>query len=115
MQRLRRVSSLLTRIQRSTLRADECDVLIYRTECGYISKFVSGKHSVKVESLHLSNHEILEPQSEDWEYFSLNPGINCRLVPRENGTFEPYVIASIFCLRRSMLQLNKISVPKRVP
>ncbi|PPQ68537.1 hypothetical protein CVT25_005459 [Psilocybe cyanescens] len=45
------------------------------TECGYISKFVS------------------EPQSEDWEYFSLNPGINCQLVPRENGSFEPFVVA----------------------
>ncbi|KAH9480076.1 Adenylate-forming reductase Nps10 [Psilocybe cubensis] len=45
------------------------------TECGYISKFVS------------------EPQSEDWEYFSLNPGINCQLVPRENGAFEPYIIS----------------------
>ncbi|KAH9474333.1 Adenylate-forming reductase Nps10 [Psilocybe cubensis] len=44
------------------------------TEVGAISKFVS------------------EPQTTDWEYFNLNPGINYELLPREDGLFEAVIV-----------------------
>lgn len=48
-----------------------------RTECGAISKFVS------------------EPQTDDWEYFNLNPGIKYELLPREDNQYEVVIVVRV--------------------